>query len=115
MQNNTFMQKIALVTGATSGIGRATTLAFARAGARVAFVGRNEEALTKVDSQLKSLGVEGLPIQAELSDENGQIKAISKALAHFGGIDILVNSAGHINSGTIETTSIAAWDEMLNV
>lgn len=115
MQDNNFAHKIAFITGGTSGIGHACALAFGRAGARVAFVGRNQEALSRVESELEDLGVESFAIKADLSQDARQDEAISKALSHFGGIDILVNAAGHINSGTIENTSIAAWDEMLNV
>lgn len=115
MHDKKLAEKTALITGGTSGIGKACALAFARAGARVSFVGRNQEAINAIDGQLKEIGAESFPIQADLSQETGQEEAVSKTLAHFGGIDVLVNAAGHINSGTIETTSIEAWDAMLNV
>lgn len=115
MNNNRFIGKIAFVTGATSGIGQACALAFAREGAKLAFVGRNAEKLQGLGNKLKASGKEALPIRADLARDEDQSTAISQAIDTFGGIDILVNAAGHISSGTIETTSIEAWDEMLNV
>jgi NAD(P)-dependent dehydrogenase (short-subunit alcohol dehydrogenase family) len=68
-----------------------------------------------VASEIRSYGAEAVEIQADLSDDVQAERAIESALATFGGIDILVNAAGHISSGTIETTSLKAWDDMLNV
>jgi len=56
-----------------------------------------------------------LPIQADLSGEAEATVAVSKTVEHFGGIDVLVNAAGHISSGTIENTTTEAWDAMLNI
>ena len=110
-----FANKVLLVTGATSGIGRATALRFAEAGASVAAVGRNETALIELQKQIERLGAQFLPIQADLSAEAGPTVAVSKTVERFGGIDVLVNAAGHISSGTIENTTTEAWDAMLNI
>jgi NAD(P)-dependent dehydrogenase (short-subunit alcohol dehydrogenase family) len=115
MNEKLFSNKVAFVTGATSGIGRACALAFANQGARVCCVGRNETALKEVSTEVESLGTEALILKADLSVESEADKAISNALKTFGGIDVLVNAAGHISSGTIENTSLKAWDDMLNV
>src|SRR5436190_249786 len=115
MDEKRFAGKIAFVTGATSGIGRACAIGFAQQGARVACVGRNSTNLLEIASEIRSFGVEALEIQADLSDNGQAERAIENTLSTFGGIDILVNAAGHISSGTIETTSLKAWDEMLNV
>jgi len=115
MTEKQFATKVAFVTGSTSGIGRACTLAFAKEGAKVACVGRNSEALDKTVNELNALGTESLAIKADLSVESEAEAAINKALSTFGGLDILVNAAGHISNGTIETTSMTAWDEMMNV
>lgn len=107
-----FAEKVLLITGATSGIGKATALRFAQAGANVAAVGRDETALSKLSKEIDSLGVKVLPIRADLLLEADTLPAVSKTVDHFGGIDILVNAAGHISSGTIENTSQQAWDAM---
>jgi NAD(P)-dependent dehydrogenase (short-subunit alcohol dehydrogenase family) len=115
MNENTFESKVAFVTGATSGIGRACALGFARLGAKVACVGRNETELQKIVSEIQDYGTEAVALQADLSNEIAGEKAVESAINALGGIDILVNAAGHISSGTIENTSLNAWDEMLNV
>lgn len=113
MSEKEFAGKVAFVTGATSGIGRACVLAFANAGAKVACVGRNESALQALSDEVASGEI--LTIKADLSVDNQADQAIGRALEVFGGLDVLVNAAGHINSGTIESTTLKAWDEMLDV
>jgi NAD(P)-dependent dehydrogenase (short-subunit alcohol dehydrogenase family) len=110
-----FAKKILLVTGATSGIGKATALRFAQAGASIAAVGRDEEALVQLQQQVDAAGAYFLPITADLSEEKIADSVVAKTLERFGGIDVLVNAAGHISSGNIETTALAAWDAMLQI
>lgn len=107
--------RTALVTGATSGIGRATSLRFAEAGARVAAVGRNEEALRVVIEEIKASGGEALPVRADVTVEAEARSAVESAVEKFGALDVLVNAAGHISNGTIENTSLEAWDAMMQV
>ena len=115
MNDQEFTNKVAFVTGATSGIGQACALAFARNGASVACVGRNENALQDLTKELQRIGAKTLTLRADLSIESDAEQALSQAVVTFGGIDILVNAAGHISSGTIENTTLRAWDDMLNV
>lgn len=115
MIDKQFGGKVAFVTGATSGIGQACALAFARAGANVVCVGRNEDALADVARKIREAGAEPLTIQADLSLEQEAERAIAHAVQMFGGVDVVVNAAGHISSGTIENTSLQAWDDMMNV
>jgi NAD(P)-dependent dehydrogenase (short-subunit alcohol dehydrogenase family) len=115
MNNRQFAGKTAFVTGATSGIGKACAIAFAQEGAQVAIVGRKEDALKEVADELKSLEIDVLPLQADLADDTQARSVIAETLKGFGGIDVLVNAAGHISSGTIETTSASDWDKMMNV
>ena len=60
-------------------------------------------------------GAEVLTIQADLSNVQEAERAVKRALEVFGGIDILVNAAGHLSNGTIENTSLEAWDDMMDV
>jgi NAD(P)-dependent dehydrogenase (short-subunit alcohol dehydrogenase family) len=115
MTDKQFAGKVVLITGATSGIGKACALAFATAGAKVAFVGRNQAALQSVTQEIEGLGVDVLALEADLSIDSEASGLVPRVTSHFGGIDVLVNAAGHISSGTIETTSIGDWDKMMNV
>ena len=110
-----FANKTLLITGATSGIGKATALRFARAGASIAAVGRDEAALSRLKEEIDSSGAQCLAIRADLSLKEEAAMAVSKTTAHFEGIDVLVNAAGHLSTGTIEDTSLDAWDAMLRI
>ena len=115
MNEKQFTGKVAFVTGATSGIGQACAIAFANAGAKVAGVGRKREALSDLEKKIRETGSEVLTIQADLSEAQEAERAVKRALEVFGGIDILVNAAGHLSSGTIENTALEAWDDMMDV
>ena len=109
------VDKVVLVTGATSGIGRAVTLRFAESGSRVVAAGRNAEALREAGDAIKSAGGEPLTIAADVTKEEDVRHLMQRAVGEFGRLDVLVNAAGHISNGTIEDTSLAAWDKMLDV
>jgi NAD(P)-dependent dehydrogenase (short-subunit alcohol dehydrogenase family) len=115
MSNQSFAGKVALITGATSGIGNACALAFARAGAKVAGVGRKEDALAELAETVRGLGAEFLAIKADVAADGEAERVARETVQRLGGIDVLVNAAGHISSGTIENTSLEAWDKMMNV
>ncbi|MEW6131357.1 MAG: glucose 1-dehydrogenase [Acidobacteriota bacterium] len=105
--------KKVLVTGASSGIGRATAELFLRAGATVTLVGRREQALEAVVNAL-NIG-EAFVITADLANEAQTESSIQEALELMGGLDVLVNAAGILKSGSLEATSLELWDEMLNI
>ena len=107
--------KVAIVTGATSGIGHATALRLAEAGAQVVAVGRNAQRLKEVSKEIEGKGGEVLTIRADVTVQPIARRIIAQALDRFGGIDVLVNAAGHIANGTIENTPLADWDAMMNV
>ncbi|PYS47745.1 MAG: hypothetical protein DMF68_15145 [Acidobacteria bacterium] len=107
--------KVAIVTGATSGIGHATALRFAEAGAAVVAVGRNAQKLKEVVKEIEGKGGEALTIRADVTVQPIARRVVAQALDRFGGIDVLVNAAGHIANGTIENTPLADWDAMMNV
>jgi NAD(P)-dependent dehydrogenase (short-subunit alcohol dehydrogenase family) len=113
--NQQFNNKVAFVTGATSGIGQACAMAFAKAGAKVVCVGRREDALKELEQAIRDTGSQSLTVRADLGRLEEAERAVQHAVEVFGGIDVLVNAAGHISSGTIENTSLDAWDDMMNV
>ncbi|HZG50747.1 MAG TPA: glucose 1-dehydrogenase [Pyrinomonadaceae bacterium] len=115
MMDDELRDKVALVTGASSGIGRATAFKFATAGARVALVGRDAEALEAVAGEIVKLGGEAFAVAADVTQEPDAKRAMSESVERFGGLDVLVNAAGGLVNGTVETTTLDAWDAMLDV
>ncbi|MDQ3753257.1 MAG: SDR family oxidoreductase [Acidobacteriota bacterium] len=107
--------KFALITGASSGIGRATALLFAEAGAQVALVSRSREALAEVEAQIREAGGEAFVISTDVTVEDDARRAVDETVEKFGALDVLINAAGGLMSGSVETTTLTAWDEMLNV
>lgn len=111
-----FMQdKVALITGASSGIGKAAALLFARNGAKVVAVGRNEKELGKLRDEAKDLSGSVKVMLTDVSNTSQIDRLVSETVNALGGIDVLVNAAGIILNGTIENTSLDDWDKMLNV
>lgn len=110
---NELAGKVAVVTGASSGIGKAIAAALLRSGATVAGVARNEEALraSAVLEPTKKMH----PFPADLSSSSDRAHCIHRILASLEHIDILVHAAGILKSGTIETTSSEDWDAMMNI
>ncbi|MBD2166991.1 SDR family oxidoreductase [Calothrix membranacea FACHB-236] len=105
----------ALITGASSGIGKATALAFAKAGIDVALVSRSLEKLEAVAVAAKDTGVAAKSYAVDLACI-GQVKEQIQAIAHdFGDIDILVNSAGIAYTGTLSETSLEDWQQVINL
>ncbi|MBX3283681.1 MAG: glucose 1-dehydrogenase [Acidobacteria bacterium] len=107
--------KVAIVTGASSGIGRATAKLFAENGATVVSVGRNEKELFALRDELKD--AEG-SIRPHLGDvlETSQLdRIVAETVDSFGQIDILVNAAGVLKGGSIEDCTLADWDKQMNI
>lgn len=108
-------KKIAVVTGASSGIGRATALLFALNGMDVVGLGRNESDLNSLRDEAREYNGN---IRIHLGDitETSQVdRLVSETVDNFGRIDVLVNAAGIIKSGNIENTSLDEWDKMMSV
>ena len=102
-----------LVTGASSGIGRATAERFLQTGAAVALTGRRAEALEEVDRS--AAAGKAFALIADLSDEREAEDCVGQAVERLGGLDVLVNAAGILKSGSLEATSLGLWDEMMNI
>lgn len=106
--------RIALVTGASQGIGRACALKLAAAGTALAVVARNREKLDSLVSEIAATGQKATAFVVDVSDEE-QIKAgFKEVLAHFGKIDILVNNAGITRDQLVMRMKRADWDAVLN-
>ena len=113
-----FSGKVALITGASSGIGAATAIWFSKEGADLALTGRNLENLQKTAETCQQ-GIEGqkkpLLLQADLSCEEDVSKLIVQTVTEFGKLDILVNNAGVLEMGSIENTTLGQYDRVMNV
>ncbi len=107
--------KIAIVTGAGKGIGRATALALAREGANLALASRTMSDLQSLAKEIGNLGRKALPVPTDVSRESDIKKLIQEVVNKFGGIDILVNNAGLGRLVRIEALSTQDWDEMFEV
>jgi NAD(P)-dependent dehydrogenase (short-subunit alcohol dehydrogenase family) len=113
--DKSFVGKAVIVTGATSGIGRAVARRFAESGADVVAIGRNEKALAEVKNEILSAGGRPMTITADVTNTGDMESSTATVIGALGRLDVVVNAAGHISSGTIENTSLAAWDAMMNV
>ncbi|WP_122586312.1 SDR family NAD(P)-dependent oxidoreductase [Pseudomonas viridiflava] len=110
---NRFTHKVVVVTGAGSGIGEATAKRFAKEGASVVLVGRNEEKLKKVHAQLEG---EGHLVRAADVADLSDVEALFKEVAsHFGRLDVLVNNAGIVKSGKVTELEVQDWKELMSV
>lgn len=112
-----FQNKVAIVTGASSGIGRATALALGAEGAMVTVTARRPERLGALAKEIERAGGGALPLAGDVTDADFRSRVVDETVSRFGGLDHLVNSAGVIAFGTIENTALDAWQRMfaLNV
>lgn len=107
-----FENKVVLITGASSGIGAETAVHFAKLGASLALVARSADNLTAVAERCVGI-VKPLIIVADVGKDTEQI--VKQTIEHFGKLDVLVNNAGKGAMGSIETTSLAQYDEIMDL
>jgi len=104
-----------IITGASSGIGRATALRFGRESASVLTVGRDANALAEVAALVQKSGGRAETLAVDVTQANAAEQIVAAAVHHFGGLTTLVNAAGIIGTGSIETTTDDQWDAMMDI
>jgi NAD(P)-dependent dehydrogenase (short-subunit alcohol dehydrogenase family) len=107
--------KVAVVTGASSGIGLASARRFGLEGYAVLAVGRDEAALRGICRDIEAQGSRADLLAIDVTADDAPPRIVAAVLDRFGRLDVLVNAAGIIGAGSVETTSDDAWDEMLDI
>lgn len=110
-----FEGKVAIVTGASLGIGRGIAEALVEAGVSVAIVGRSAERMGAAAERLRANGGDVLPIGANVVDPSDARRLVDETVQRFGRLDFLVNSAGTRSFSLVHETSLTAWDEVVEV
>jgi len=105
----------ALVTGATSGLGRAVAVRLAAAGADVSLLGRSGQDLAEVAAEVTAYGVRAVPLAVDLADSAALEGVVNRAAADLGRLDVLVNAAGTDVPGSAEALSLADWERVVAV
>lgn len=111
----TLKDRVALITGAASGIGKGIAFAFAKEGAKLMIVDKNLERSQKTAAEIQAFGGEALPLEADVTDESAMVNAIQSGLNHFGKIDILVNNAGFQHVSPIEAFPTEMFEALVKV
>src|ERR1700680_1933345 len=109
--NSRLKNKVAIVTGAGSGIGRACAFALIRGGARVVLVGRRKD---RVEDVAREAGAAAIAVAADVSKQAEIEQVIERTVNAFGGVNVLVNNAGILHPGNVEQITEQQWDETFN-
>jgi NADP-dependent 3-hydroxy acid dehydrogenase YdfG len=112
---NKLTATVAIITGASSGIGRSTALDLARHGASVSVVARRQDRLDALLAEIEEAGGSALAIQADISDRTQAEAAVARTVERFGRLDILVNNAGLMILGATAEVDIDKWDRMIAI
>ena len=117
MSGQRLVQKVALITGASSGIGYATAKLFAKEGAMVAATGRNRQALDELVEQIKREGGNAVAIPGDITNDAEITKIVSTTVETFGKLNILVNNAGVLKGGAVgaDEGALSTWDFNMSV
>ena len=115
MTSDALAGRTAVVTGGSSGLGRATALALAAVGADVAVLARGSADLQQTVEQVRSHGVRASAVVVDLADADAVERAVDQVRSELGGVDVLVNAAGTDVPGPVAELDVAAWDRVLAV
>ncbi len=115
MASNSLQDTVAIVTGASSGIGEATALALAAQGATVAVVARRADRLEDLAKRIADGGPEPIVIAADLTDAEQAPRVVGEVVDRAGRLDILVNNAGVMLLGPIENAPVDEWERMVDI
>ena len=107
--------KVAVVTGASSGLGADAALAYAQAGADVALLARRKSKLDEVVEKITALGRKAIAVECDVSNEDSVKAAVGEVIKHFKKIDILLNNAGVAQGGSVETLTTEQWDNSMDI
>src|SRR5580700_4950094 len=106
---------VALVTGASSGIGAAAAVSLAAQGAAVAMAARRKDRLDAVAAEIRSGGGTAVVIESDITDEDEASAAVTRTVAELGRLDTLVNNAGVMLLGPVEGAPLAEWEQMVRL
>jgi 3-oxoacyl-[acyl-carrier protein] reductase len=104
--------KVALITGAGSGMGRATSLLFAREGADIAVNDINLPSAEKTAAEVRKLGRKAIAVKADVADEKEVVAMVNRTVKELGGLNILINNAGISDGGPVLELPVATWDRV---
>ena len=108
-------EKVAIITGATSGMGRDTAYVFAEEGAKVMIAGRDEKRAKEVVENIKNKGGEASYVIADVADRTSLDKIVDETIAKYGTVDILFNNAGLLSLKSSLDISLEEWDKVMQV
>src|ERR687894_239005 len=107
--------RVIAITGATSGIGEATAVMAARAGAAVSLAGRREDRLQEIAQRIEGEGGRALAVPTDVADEDSARNFVQQSYEHLGRLDVLVNNAGVMLLGTVTGADTNEWRQMIDV
>ncbi|MDP9358135.1 MAG: SDR family oxidoreductase [Chloroflexota bacterium] len=115
MTDDALRGKVALVTGAGSGLGEATARAFARAGCAVACLDLNGDSAERVSRDLAASGGEGVGLACDVSDADAVFSSVAGVVDRFGRLDVVVNNAACDHTVSVEEMTVEQWDQVIGV
>lgn len=107
--------KVAIITGASEGIGRATAKCFAQAGAKVVLVARSRERLESLGEEIRGRGGEALVLPADMRDPDAVSQMVERAFEHYRRIDLLINNAGQSAAGPVAAIDVAHFRQIMEL